>query len=427
VSKLPPAHALRFDIDEGRVHQWRYWSVPEAPGHGGRPSRAEDLVTELEQLLSDSVALRLVADVPVGILLSGGVDSSLVTACAAARMTRVKTFTIAFPGHEAYDEAMHARKVAAHFGADHHELEADAATVDMLPALARICDEPIADSSVIPTYLVSRLTRQHVTVALGGDGGDELFGGYTHYDRLLRREARVRHVPTPIRRSVARAAAGCLPIGFRGRHYLASLGSTFAHGAVDDATVFDRVARQGLLSREVRAVLGGNTSPEAARLEQWSPTGEPVYRMSRLDFETYLPDDILVKVDRASMAVSLELRAPWLDRHLIEFAFGTVPDHLKNDGTHRKVLPKLLAARLLPKTFDLERKQGFSIPLVSWFKDEWGPALDDILLSMDASLVEPRAVRSLLEGQRHGRSNTTRLFALALFELWRREYGVAVR
>jgi asparagine synthase (glutamine-hydrolysing) len=368
----------------------------------------------------------LVADVPVGILLSGGVDSGLVTACAAARVSRVKTFTVAFPGHTAYNEAAHARRIAEHFGTDHHELEASPATIDMLPELARICDEPIADSSVMPTFLVSRLTRRHVTVALGGDGGDELFAGYTHYDRLLRREARVRQLPAWARGGVARAAAVCLPVGLRGRHYLASLGRSFAHGVVDDVTVFDRATRRRLFSRDVRNTLRMNTSPEAARLAQWAQTGGPVYRMSRLDFETYLPDDILVKVDRASMAVSLETRAPWLDQHLIEFAFGRVPDAMKNDGRRRKVLPKLLAARLLPKTFDLERKQGFSVPLASWFRGEWGASVTEILSGMDPALVEPRAVRGLIEGQRHGRSNATRLFALVLFELWRREYGVAV-
>jgi asparagine synthase (glutamine-hydrolysing) len=186
VRKLPPAHALMFDLENGESRVWRYWKLPQAdhctPGEGADEAA---LLDELEVLLEDAVRRQLVADVPVGVLLSGGVDSSLVTAMAARNTRGIKTFTVHFPGHRQYDESEHARLIARHFGTEHMELEASDASTDLLPILARQFDEPLVDSSMIPTYLISRLVRDHCTVALGGDGGDELFGGYAHYNRLL--------------------------------------------------------------------------------------------------------------------------------------------------------------------------------------------------------------------------------------------------
>ena len=183
------------------------------------------LLDELEALLEDAVRRQLVADVPVGVLLSGGVDSSLVTAMAVRATPKVKTFTIRFPGYGQYDETKHARLIARHFATEHVELEAAETTVDLLPLLARQFDEPMVDSSMIPTYLVSRLTREHCTVALGGDGGDELFGGYPHYNRLLWMEQKLGRIPLRLRLALARAAEALLPVGLKGRNWLQGLGS----------------------------------------------------------------------------------------------------------------------------------------------------------------------------------------------------------
>ena len=418
VAKLPPAHVLRYDVDSGRMQIRRYWDLPALGGPGGN---AEALVGELEQRLLDAVRRQLVADVPVGILLSGGVDSSLVTAMAArVSSSPVRTFTVSFPGHAAQDEGPYARLVASHFGTLHTDLPADDASVSLLPRLARQYDEPMADSSMIPTYLVSRAIRQHATVALGGDGGDELFGGYPHYTWVQRLDRVRRLVPAPLRSAVSRGARH-LPSGVRGRNYLVAAGYDANGGLPNINLYFDRAARRRLL---VEPCADG--APEASRLALATGAHSMLQAAQRIDFRSYLVDDILVKVDRASMLASLETRAPFLDRHVIEFAFGSVPDALKVTLRGRKLLLRRLAAKLLPKTLDLERKQGFSIPLGAWFRGpEWGPFMRDVLHGIDATLFRAEAVRGVIAAEERYGNNTQRLFALMMFELWRREYGVA--
>jgi len=416
VHKLPPAHALLFDVARGEARVWRYWQLPEPPqearhdGHG--------LLGELEALLEDAVRRQLVADVPVGVLLSGGVDSSLVTAMAARSASRVKTFTVRFPGYGAFDETEHARLVARHFGTEHLELEAAATTVELLPRLAAQFDEPMVDSSMIPTYLVSRLVREHCTVALGGDGGDELFAGYTHYSRLLWIQEQLGWIPLALRRLVASAGAGVLPLGAKGRNYLPALAADRERDVPPIGYLFDRPARSRLMSRWPHWRLAA----EAIRQERVPRQAQLLQRATRMDFENYLAEDLLVKVDRASMLTSLEVRAPLLDYRIVEFAFGRVPAALRATATSRKILLKQLAARVLPPEFDRLRKQGFSIPLASWL--ESGPWLElfrEVLLDANG-LFAREAVQRLFAGQAAGRNNGERLFGLVLFELWRREY-----
>ena len=412
IRKLPPAHAAVYDLDRDHLALSRYWTLPE---RSPAPPASEDaLVEELEALLAESVREQMVADVPVGILLSGGLDSSLVTAMAHRAGTAApRTFTITFPGHAGGDEGPHARKVARHFGTEHTELAAPPATVSLLPELARQFDEPIADSSMVPTFLVSRLIREHARVALGGDGGDELFGGYPHYGWLAWQERLRPLLPRPLR-----AAAGVLaartPPGLAGRNHLIGFTNGTERSVAHVNLYFDASSRDRLL-----APLGGATpAPEA--LNSFAE------RAMYLDTRYYLPDDILVKVDRASMLTSLEVRAPFLDHRLVEFAFGRVPDHLRATARGRKVLPRRLARRLLPSDLDLERKQGFSLPLASWFRGEWGRFAEEVLEGADPALFHAPFLRGLVAGQRRGRRNSHRLFALTLFELWRREYRVSL-
>jgi asparagine synthase (glutamine-hydrolysing) len=419
--KLPPAHALRYKVDTAAVQVWRYWKLPQQVVS---PASDDELVGEFEALLEDSVRRQLVADVPVGVLLSGGVDSSLTTAMAVRANSKVKTFTIRFPGYGSYDETEHARLIARHFGTEHIELEAEKTTVDLLPMLARQFDEPIMDSSMIPTYLLSKLVRQHCTVALGGDGGDELFGGYEHYSRLLWLQSKFEFVPFPLRRKLA-SIAGLLPVGFKGRNWLQGLAADLHSSLPLIASYFDARSRKSLLRPDLVATLALVDSPESIWLSRMPHSADLLQRATRMDFENYLAEDILVKVDRASMLNSLEVRAPWLDHRLIEFAFARVPSTLKASSNRRKILPKLLAKRLLPPEFDLQRKQGFSIPLASWLSGkEWGGYFRDVLLDSKDGLFNERFVRQLLEGQERGRANGERLFALVLFELWRREYEI---
>jgi asparagine synthase (glutamine-hydrolysing) len=421
VKKLPPAHALLFDLNTAQARMWRYWNLPDLSPTANQADE-KTLLDELETLLADAVKRQLIADVPVGILLSGGVDSSLVTAMAVRATPKVKTFTIRFPGHGSYDETQHARLIAKHFGTEHVELEAAPSTVDLLPLLARQFDEPMVDSSMIPTYLVSQLIRKHCTVALGGDGGDELFGGYPHYDRLLWTQQKLGGLPQSLRTLVAKTSAALLPVGFKGRNYLLGLQADLNNGGLPlIALCFDPAARGKLMAahKDWRFVA------EVIREQQIPKSVDLLQRATRMDFHNYMAEDILVKVDRVSMLNSLEIRAPLLDYRVIEFAFGKVPTRLKTTPTSRKVLLKKLTARLLPPEFDQHRKQGFSIPLASWLQaGPWQTFFREVLLDSNQSFFDRKAVSALLAGQAKGRMNSERLFALVLFELWRWEYRV---
>jgi len=421
VQKLPQGHAATYALDTDVLRVWRYWQLPEpAPPNNVSP---EALTEELESLLLDAVRRQLVADVPVGILLSGGIDSSLVTAMAARVSSGpVKTFTVSFPGHGTYDEAPYARLVASHFGTEHTELVAEPATVEMLPQLARQFDEPIADSSMVPTYLVSKAIRQKAKVALGGDGGDELFGGYTLYPWVLRQQRVRKCVPNVLRQWVSRLAQD-LPVGFHGRTYLISFCLEQAQAVAYTGLYFDYRTRLRLAPR----LIGESSSPPEADRARYATLGKStIQQLTAADFATYLPDDILVKVDRASMLTSLEVRAPFLDHRIVAFAFGRVPDKYRANELQGKILPRRLAQRLLPRGLDLNRKQGFSLPLAAWFKGEWGDFMESVLCEAEPTLFNQAEIQRLLAGQRQGYSNTQRLFALTMFELWRREYKVSL-
>jgi asparagine synthase (glutamine-hydrolysing) len=418
-NKLPPAHGLLFDLQTGQSKMWRYWRLPDLPMYE-QPQDEAALLDELEVLLEDSVRRQMVADVPVGVLLSGGVDSSLITAMAVRASSRVQTFTIGFAGHGKLDETEHARLIANHFGTRHTELMAVDATADLLPRLARQFDEPLVDSSMIPTFLVSQLVRQHCTVALGGDGGDELFGGYGHYSRLQWMQQRLGLIPHSLRKGISLAAEKLLPVGVKGRNWLQGLGSDLHHSLPLIASYFDRTTRKRLLATQQ-----GWPFVAESVLQSRHPThADLLQRATRMDFANYLAEDILVKVDRASMLSSLELRAPLLDHRLIEFAFGKVPSQLKATHSDKKILLKRLTTRLLPPEFDRQRKQGFSIPLSEWLKGGAFRKLFNEVLRDPQCCFDSGAVVSLLRGQDQGRSNGERLFALVLFELWRREYAV---
>ena len=420
VSKLPPAHVMEFDLDSGDLRQWRYWDLPPSPAESGVSD--QDLTAELEELLARAVRRQMIADVPIGILLSGGVDSSLVTAMAARAAPRVRTFTIAFPGHGRLDESPHARLIADHFGTDHEVLEAEPASADLLPMLAAQFDEPIIDSSMIPTFLVTRAVRRHCTIALGGDGGDELFAGYGHHSRLATMEARARRVPPRLRRALSRGALRAVPDGRSGRNWIRALGVDVAREVPLVACYFDQRARQSLLPGQ--AAIGN--WPDRPWAMNGTDRGEFLDRVIRTDFRTYLPEDILVKVDRAAMRNSLEVRAPFLDAEMLEFAWGKVPIRLKGSSGERKILLKVLASRLLPATFDRQRKQGFTIPLTSWLREgRFRDLFRDVLLGSD-SVFDRKSVARLFDGLDRGYRNEERLFGLAQFELWRRHYGVAV-
>jgi len=378
-------------------------------------------------LLEDAVRKQLIADVPVGVLLSGGVDSSLLTAMAARTSSApVMTFTITFPGHTEHDEGPFARLVASHFGTRHVELPAEPAVVGVLPTLAKQYDEPLGDHSIVPTYLISRLVRQHATVALGGDGGDELFGGYPHYNLIPRVRRLTRLVPSPVRSAVSATAARLAPLGMRGRNLLIGCAGGLSRSIAHVNLYFDARTRGRLLGPAVNGRPASHVEPEAYREALCHPGYSPLRQSTEADFRTTLVDDYLVKTDRASGLASLELRAPWLDHRIVELAFGRVPDSLRATETERKILPRRLARRLLPRELDLERKQGLTKPLNRWFGGAWGAYMEDVLRDAEPALFDRGVIDELLTWQRRGLNNSGRLFALTMFELWRREYRIAL-
>jgi len=419
--KLPPAHAMVFSLKSANVKIWQYWQIPEFNEKSLDDFYENDLIDELEELLAESVNRQMVADVPVGLLLSGGIDSSLIVAMAAKKNQKLRTFTIGFPGHGNLDETHHARLIANHFNTDHVELMADQNIIKVLPQLARQFDEPIVDSSMIPTFLVSQMVSKHCKVALGGDGGDELFGGYSHYSRLQWIQKRTQFMPLSARRAFVSAIAKFLPIGFKGRNWLLSFGEDLNNTLPLIASYFDADSRQSLLSSNKI----WKTKAEKIRSDRVPKQNNLLQRATRMDFLNYLPEDILVKVDRTSMLNSLEIRSPFLSADLIDFAFRNVPSCLKSNEGEKKILLKKFAKKILPPNFDFQRKQGFSLPLASWLKEGPFRELFNDVLRDPNSIFNPNTIDNIFKGQDMGRSNSERLFALTMFELWRNEYNVS--
>lgn len=420
VKKLPPAHCMTLRLDTMQLSVRRYWSLPEGP-HQDEKMAPHDLLDELEETLGASVKRQLVSDVPIGVLLSGGVDSSVVTALAAEHSGKVRTFTVSFRQSQKYDEAKYAEIVARHFGTEHHVLQGGEDSAECLPLLTGILDEPMIDSSIIPTFLVSRLVRKHCTVVLGGDGGDELFGGYRSYDRLAWAYGKLSKIPRPLRR-MASGIAPMLSMGFPARSWINGVGADLENSLPQLAHFFN--------PRERYNLLGGQTPNSTLPEDLWlanMPVGRNIVdRATRRDFSWYMPEDILVKVDRASMANSLEMRAPFLDRQVIEFAFSKVPTSLKAVPGQRKILLKMLAARLLPKDLDLQRKQGFSIPLASWISATKYRDVFENSLYRNNSLFDQSYVRSIYDNAQKTDRNAERLFGLFILENWAKRYGMSL-
>jgi asparagine synthase (glutamine-hydrolysing) len=418
--KLPPGHALTYDLRQARLRQWSYWTLPEHTPDAA-PS-LDDYTKAVERLLGEAVRRQLVADVPVGIMLSGGIDSSLLAALAArASAQPCKTFTVSFRNAGRYDEAQHARAVARHLGTEHHELVAEPASIDLLPLLAAQFDEPVADPSIIPTYMISRLIREHAKVALAGNGGDELFGGYHTYQWVLAQQALARRFPAAVRGAVSAGAQRWLPFGMRGRNYLIGMGLAPGDVAARVNLYFDAEARARLVPALTARPAADRPEARKAALQRGQPL---LQQLTRTDFLTYLADSILTKDDRASMLASLEVRAPFLDPALIAFAFGRLPDALRTTTRARKIVLQRLAARLLPPSFDTRRKQGFSVPVDRWLAGGWDTFFHDTLLSDDSTLFQRGAIEPMIASRRGGVVHGNRLFNLTMLELWRRTYRV---
>ena len=419
VHKLPPGHYLRWQ--DGRIDVRQYWQIAAEETFTGSEA---DAIAALGSVLQDSVTSHMVSDVPLGAFLSGGVDSSAVVGMMARASSRpVKTFSIGFDD-PAFDELEHARTVARHFGTDHHEFVVKPDGLTILGDLIGHFDEPFADSSAIPTWYVSEIARRHVTVVLSGDGGDELFGGY---DRYLPhpRVAQFDRLPVPGLKTAARLAWPLLPHGARGKNFLRHVSQDAAARYLDSMTLFPADERAALYAAGARQALASGAEARLAGHFQRFERLPHDSRMMRFDFETYLPEDVLTKVDRMSMAHSIETRVPLLDNDVIDFA-ATLPSRFKIFEGRRKHILKETLRPLLPAGILDRRKQGFGIPLGNWFRGGLTGLFSDVLESPRAKqrgYFEPAFVQRLLREHLAGqRDHTLRLWQLLVFELWHREY-----
>ncbi|MGH7278314.1 MAG: asparagine synthetase B family protein, partial [Candidatus Rokuibacteriota bacterium] len=410
-------------LDDGHEPQvGRYWDLRFVPDE----RRSEpDWLDGLRWHLEDAVRSHLVSDVPLGAFLSGGMDSSTVVALMARMGGPVRTFSIGFDEAD-FDELGHAREVARRYGTDHYELVVKPDALDVVPRLAWQFDEPFADASAVPTYYVSKITREHVTVALSGDGGDEVFAGYRRYAQAQALHDRFDRFPGVLLKPVLRGLAGLLPTGARGQGYLELLGDDPVGRYFRLVTHQREATLRRLLTPEARVRIDPGVSPrEFRRLAAEAQAPDYIATMQYLDVHTYLPEDILTKVDRASMLVSLEARVPLLDHPLMEFV-ATMPTALKlRDGVGKPILRQAMAADL-PAAILGRSKMGFGVPLGGWFRHELADYTHDTVLGPRArqrGIVDPRAVELLIEEHRAGdHDRSGQIWALLCLEQWCRQW-----
>jgi len=419
VRKLPPAHFLVFEDGRSRIE--RYWSLSFRPQLNLDEGEA---ASEVRRLLRDAVKVRLMSEVPLGAFLSGGLDSSSVVALMS-EFGPVKTFSVGFEDED-YSELPYARQVAARYGTDHHEFVVKPDATEILPRVVEHYGEPFADSSALPTWYLARLTRQHVTVALNGDGGDELFAGYDRYRalaayRLLARLPAGGGLAPAI---AARAAGMALPA--RVRRLLAASSSTPEESYARTVSVFAPEEARRLYTPEMIARTKEVDPYDGLRRAfAASDASDLLGRTLHVDTLTYLPYDLLVKVDIATMAHGLEARSPLLDHLLVEFA-ARLPSRLKLRGRHGKHVLRRAVADLLPGPILRRRKAGFGVPIGRWFRGELRGYLEDVLLSPAAlgrGFFDPAAVRALVRSHVPGlRDRSAQLWALLMLELWCRRF-----
>lgn len=426
VFKLEPASVLI--LENGEIRTQRYWAIdPKTTWTGSY----EEAVRLLREGLEKAVVSRLVSDVPLGVFLSGGLDSSTVAAIAA-RHQPLETFSIGFR-EKSFDESSYARQVARHIGSHHHERIFEGTEMPLLvPKLTRMLDEPLGDASILPTALLSAFARERVTVAVGGDGGDELFAGYPmHQAQRVAKWARM--LPAPVH-AAARVAASAMPVSHRNFSF-GFKALSFLRGAALEAPLnhahwmssFALAEQRALLTEEtwLGAGSGRHVFEDVERAWQASSGADLLARATHLDATTYLPNDILMKVDRASMRVALEVRAPFLARDVVELAFA-VPDSFRMRGITGKRMLRDAARDLIPRRIIDRPKKGFGIPVAAWLNGPLRELVRDVFAEESirrAGFFEPREIRRMLDAHAAGKCDYRKpLWTLLVFELWRREY-----
>ena len=426
ISKLPAAHFLT--VEKGAIKTRRYWNLSWQKPARARHRTLESSAGELRELLADAVEMRLVSDVPLGILLSGGVDSSTIAAFAARLSTeKIKTFSIGFE-EDSFDETKYARQVAAHLNTEHYEEKLSVgAAADLISEIGTWLDEPLSDGSLIPTLLLSRFVRKHVTVALGGDGGDEIFAGYPMY--YAHKMARLYDsIPQVFRHRLIEPLVNNLPVSNANLSFDYKAKRFVAASKYDTVTrhhswfgSFSIEAQQDLLTADVLAQTSADIYRGAKDLLMITDAPTQVERMQFLDLNFYLAEDILTKVDRASMAVSLEVRAPFLDPRIAEFA-AALPLEYKLKGSQGKYILKKAMGDLLPKNILHRPKKGFGIPIAEWLKGRLNPLMHDLL---DAERLKKQGLfnhefvgKLMKEHETNVVAHHKQLWTLIVFQLW---------
>lgn len=424
IFKLPAAHILT--VENGEIKTRRYWDLSWKKSE--KPASLTNAAAQLRELMSDAVRMRLVADVPLGILLSGGVDSSAIAAFAVQHATeKVKTFSIGFE-EDSFDESKYARQVSHHLGTEHYEATLSVGTAaDLITEIGTWLDEPLSDGSLIPTFMLSRFVRHHVTVALGGDGGDELFAGYPMYygHKVAKMYSAV---PGFIRSGMIEPAVKRLPVStknlsfeYRAKRFVRSSNYdliTRHHSWFGSFSIEEQTA---LLTPEVRQQTSDDIYLEAREMLEQCDAASEIEQMQYLDMNFYMAEDILTKVDRASMAVSLETRAPFLDPRIGQFA-ASVPLDYKLRGSKGKYILKKSLEGLLPDEILHRKKKGFGIPIAEWLKGRLSPLMHDLLAPerlKEQGLFNAEYVQILIAEHEKGiASYHKQLWTLLVFQLW---------
>jgi asparagine synthase (glutamine-hydrolysing) len=424
IFKLPAAHLLI--LEKGEVKTRRYWNL--SFHKNGTTPGVEKAATDLRELLADAVRMRLVSDVPLGILLSGGVDSSAVAAFATQFSTeRVKTFSIGFE-EDSFDESKFAGEVAAHLGTEHYEdkLSVERAA-DLISEIGTWLDEPMSDGSLLPTFLLSRFVRKYVTVALGGDGGDEIFAGYPMY--FGHKMARVYdQIPRFLRAGVIEPIVNNLPVSTKNLSFDYKAKRFVAASKYDVVTrhhswfgSFSIDQQNDLLTKDILAQTSNDIYKGAKDLLKITDAPTEIEQMQFLDMNFYMAEDILTKVDRASMAVSLEVRAPFLDPRVAQFA-ASLPLEYKLRGNKGKYILKKAVEPLLPKSILQRPKKGFGVPIAEWLKGRLNPLMHDLLAPerlKNQGLFNEKFVQKLIKEHEQGAaSHHKQLWTLLVFQLW---------
>lgn len=406
VKKLPQASYLTYNIGEDNPVVKTYWTYPLPIKN---LTQEQLLIDKLDMLLGNSVRSEMIADVPVGVMLSGGLDSSLITAYAAEADRDIYTFTVGFEGYGGADERHFARQVAQWFGTRHRELNVTGVDPEVMSLLAAQCCEPSTDPAIIPGYLIYKAASEHCKVVMGGDGGDEIFGGYDRYEIWMNLKKKYDNIPSSIRLLIANNAEKMLPIGFKGRHYLMQIDTDFESSIPLKDNLFTVKERRILLpnSWEISKtdnVKNSMVNQDIAFFE----------RAIRYDMKGFLPDNILTKVDRSSMLSSIEVRSPFLSKEILEFSLGEINTEMKQ----RKKILRQLARKKLPDFFNFQRKKGFVPPLEFWIKEKkWQEFIYDNLFHSE-SIFNKKMLHNFMKGEGNNYFNKRRLFSLLMAQLW---------